>query len=163
MTNPGKRFERKFSESIPDGVFCIRIPDKVYLLNGKTYSEETEADFIASDGTHAYLIECKATSSRSLRRDSVRPHQERSLSEFDSLGDNAHGVLAVEFYDKAGYRKPKRMFLLPIERWFTFWKIVPSRSSMPIHAFESMAYEVPYSKGAYRFNELRRPLDERFN
>lgn len=163
MTNPGKRFEAKFRESMPDGVFCIRIPDKTYILNGRTYSDESEADFIAANGVETYLIECKATATKSLRRDHVRQHQEQSLSAFDALGENTHGMLAVEFYDKEGYRKPKRMFMLPIGRWYEFWRIVPSRSSMPMHAFESMGFEVPYEKGRYRFDKIRRPLDERFS
>lgn len=149
MENPGKRFERKFRESVPEDAFIMRIPDKTYQMGGRTYSDESEADFFAADSMGAYLIECKATRNRSLAYSKVKEHQERALSKFDSLGDHTHGILAVEFYDKGGYRNPKRMFLLPISRWFEFKRVVPSRSSMPIKAFEELGREIPYEKGRY--------------
>lgn len=147
--NPGKRFEQKFRESVPDGTFIMRIADKVYTINGRTYSEESEADFLAANSEGAYLIECKATQETRLPYSKVLPHQEEALAKFDALGDHTHGLLAVEFYDKGGYRGPKCMFLLPISRWFEFKRVVPSRSSMPMSAFEKLGRRIEYAKGRY--------------
>lgn len=147
--NPGKRFERKFAESMPGWV--MRIPDKMNVYNGVVIGEETEADYLAVSGDHAYLIECKAVNRPRLEYYNVKEHQERSLAEFDAQGDHMHGLLAVEFYDKGGYRLPKRMFLLPIGEWLHF-RAEAERSSMPIKAFEELGTECPYVKRRYEID-----------
>ena len=146
--NPGKRFEQKFRESMPPGAFVMRIPDKLYMLGGRLMSEESEGDFIVATGSDTFLIECKATNKKSLQFYNVKEHQELSLACFDGVGENTHGLLAVEFYDKDGYRKPKRMFLMPIGEWLRF-KAGTSRKSMPISEFERSGVEVPFVGSRY--------------
>lgn len=149
--NPGKRFEKKFLESVDPHGFILRIPDKIYTYQGRIYSDESEADFIIASGTESYLVECKATCKSCLPFEMVKEHQETALLEYDEVGRNAHGLLAVEFYDKAGYRYPKRMFLLPIVEWLKF-KASTTRKSMPISEFEKIGIEIPYQQSAYKIS-----------
>ena len=148
--NPGKRFEQKFMDSFEPHDYVRRIPDNVYMCENRLMGNESEADFLVVTGTDAYLIECKATCGESLQFRSVKEHQEVSLVEFDDIGERSHGFLAVEFYDKEGYHKPHRMFLLPIGEWMRY-KADSGRKSMPIKAFEEMGVELAYKKGAYAF------------
>lgn len=149
--NPGKRFEQKFRESMEPHAFVLRIRDNVTFKNGHTFGEESEADFLVANSESSYLVECKATSKKSLEFYNVKEHQEESLLDFDGLGDLTHGFLAVEFYSKEGYRKPHTMFLLPITEWMRF-KGSSDRKSVPISYFREHGIEVPYKKGAYAFD-----------
>lgn len=145
---PGKRFEGKFRESLPEGVFSLRIPDARTFYGARAAMSESEADFVVATGTHTCLVECKAVNRPRLEFHNVKGHQERSLMEFDSLGPNTHGILAVEFYDKRGYRNPKRMFLMPIAAWMRF-REETDRASMPVSEFEASGLEVPYMGSRY--------------
>lgn len=149
--NAGKRFEQKFRESIEPHAYVLRIPDNVYMRGNRLMGNESEADFLVVTGTDSYLVECKATNRPSLQFYNVKEHQEVSLMEFDDIGERSHGLLAVEFYDKVGYHKPHRMFLLPISEWMRF-KAESGRKSMPIKAFEELGVELTYEKGAYTFD-----------
>lgn len=158
--NAGKRFEERFRRSVPEGAFCMRIADKVYRRGDFTGSEESEADFLCSMGNNSFLVECKATASKSLSYDNVKEHQEKSLMEFDSQGCNEHGLLAVEFYDKNGYKKgSRRMFLLPISCWMDY-KASSGRKSMPISAFEALGREAEDLGGRYDVPFFAKKLSE---
>lgn len=147
----GKRFEQKFREAMEPHAYVLRIPDSVRFVGGHMIGEETDADFLVVTGEDSYLVECKAANRPRLDYGNVKPHQEEALSDFDAIGERCHGFLAVEFYDKEGYRKPHRMFLLPIGEWLGF-KSGSSRSSMPLSAFEEMGKELPYTGGMYVFD-----------
>ena len=149
--NPGKRFEKKFKESMEPHAFVLRIPDNVVFFKGRAIGNESDADFLIVNGDCSFLVECKATSQRSLEFRKVMEHQEVSLIEFDETGERSHGFLAVEFYDNASYRKPHRMFLLPISEWMRY-KAESGRKSMPIKAFAELGVELAYAKGAYAFD-----------
>ena len=149
--NPGKRFEEKFRASMAAHAYVLRIPDNVHMAGGRIVSTETDADFLVQTGTDSYLVECKATNRPRLEYYNVKEHQEKALASFDALGDRCHGFLAVEFYDKAGYRLLHRMFLLPIARWLAY-KETGGRKSMPLRAFEEQAVELPYKGATYEFN-----------
>ena len=148
---PGKRFEAKFREAVGRHAFVLRIPDAVRVVGGRTIGAETEADFLVVDGTDSYLVECKAVNRPRLDFYNVKPHQEEALAGFDAIGDRSHGFLAVEFYDREGYRKPHRMFLLPISEWLRY-KAESGRKSMPVVEFERLGLEVRYAGGSYDFD-----------
>lgn len=139
--NSGKRFERNFKRYAErTGAFVLRIPDRVNIRNGRVYSEQSEADFIVVADGGTYLVECKATSAKSLAFERVQEHQERYLSTFDNAADGAHGVLAVEFYEPDSYRN-RRTFLLPISAWMDY-KANTQRKSMPMCEFEKHGKEL---------------------
>ena len=148
--NPGKRFEQKFRESIEPYAYVLRIPDNVYMCGNRLIGSESEADFLVVTGTDSFLVECKATNKKSLQFYNVKEHQETSLMEFDDIGERSHGFLAVEFYDKAGYHKPHRMYLLPIVEWMRY-KEESGRKSMPMSAFDELGVRLEYQKGLYAF------------
>ena len=145
---PGKRFEEKFRESAEACGMVVRIPDKVGFANGRAFSEESEADFFVFTAEGSFLVECKAVNRGFLQFYNVKEHQEKALLEFDSVSESTHGILAVEFYDKEGYRKPKRMFMLPIDAWLRY-KESSGRSSMTIDAFSKLGVECPYVGSRY--------------
>lgn len=148
---PGKRFEEKFRATMEPHGYVLRIPDNVHMTGGRLVGSETDADFMVADGTDTYLVECKATNRPRLEFHNVKSHQEEALADFDALGERCHGFLAVEFYDREGYRRPHRMFLLPIARWLAY-KERGVRKSMPLSAFEEQAVELPYKGSAYEFD-----------
>lgn len=147
----GKRFEEKFRRAMEPHAWVLRIPDNVHMAGSRLIGSETEADFIVVTGSDSYLVECKAANRPRLDYGNVKEHQESALAEFDAIGEHCHGFLAVEFYDKAGYRRPHRMFLLPIGRW-VWYKAVSGRKSMPVETFEEYGVELPYERGSYRFD-----------
>ena len=147
----GKRFEEKFRATMEPHGYVLRIPDNVHMAGGRLVSTETDADFMIQTGTDAYLVECKATGEGRLPFYNVKEHQEEALQDFDALGDRCHGFIAVEFYDRRGYRFPHRMFLLPIGEWVRFRR-EGGRKSMPVAEFERLAVEVPYGRGSYDFD-----------
>lgn len=144
--NPGKRFENTFRKSV-DG-FVMRIPDKVYLMGNRVMSDESEADFVVANEHGVFLVECKAVNRPRLDFYNVKEHQERSLVDFDGAGGFTGGLLAVEFYDPEGYRKPRRMFLLSIRDWLAF-KDGTERKSMPVSEFERVGRECPQTGSLY--------------
>lgn len=147
----GKRFEQKFRECMEPHAYVLRIPDNVHFVGNHMISDETDADFLVVTGDDSFLVECKATNQRSLNYVNVKAHQESALADFDAIGERCHGFLAVEFYDREGYRKPHRMFLLPIRKWLGF-KADSERKSMPVSAFEELGKELPYVGSSYVFD-----------
>ena len=147
----GKRFEQKFRECMEPHAYVMRIPDNVHFVGGHMISDETDADFLVVTADDSFLVECKATNQRSLSYGNVKEHQEIALADFDAIGERCHGFLAVEFYDRDGYRRAHRMFLLPIRRWLGF-KAGSGRKSMPVSAFEELGKELPYVGSGYVFD-----------
>lgn len=120
--NPGKRFEGKLKASMEAaGVFSMRIPDKLYISGGRVRSEETPADFVAYVSTEyaleCMLIEAKACSRNRIPFDALKPHQDEALTRFDGMHGNAHGVVAVNFYDSVSLSRMDVCFMVPIEVW----------------------------------------------
>lgn len=119
--NPGKRFEAKMKASMDAaGMFCMRIPDKVYWNGSRMASEETPADFIAcsvGDGLQCYLIECKACSSERIAFARLKRHQGEALESFDSMHGDMHGIVAVNFYSSVSLARLDVCFLVPIAVW----------------------------------------------
>lgn len=147
----GKRFWEKFRLTMEPHGYVLRIPDNVHMAGGRIVSTETDADFLVQTESGTYLVECKATGEARLPFYNVKGHQEEALSDFDALGDSCHGILAVEFYDKRGYKLPHRMFLLPIEEW-TRYKLSSGRKSMPLSSFEDLGVELKYGRSSYVFD-----------
>lgn len=148
---PGKRFEEKFRRAMEGYGYVLRIPDSVRVAGGRIVSSETDADFMVAAPDGSYLVECKATNRPRLEFYNVKGHQEEALEGFDAIGGGCHGFLAVEFYDRRGYRYPHRAFLLPISDWMGF-RGSSGRKSMPLSAFEELGVEMPYARGAYLFD-----------
>lgn len=145
--NPGKRFENKFRESLSG--LTIRINDKVSMRNGHVFSEESEADFVCFQNSgNVYLVECKAISLKSFPFQKIKEHQENSLLDFESLHPSFHGLIALEFYDKNGYRLPKRMFLIGIKDFLSYKKTC-GRKSLPIKDAEKIGTECLYVGSKY--------------
>lgn len=121
--NPGKRFEGWLKASMDaHGMFSLRIPDKLYWTGRNMRSEETPADFMAccsdADGNlHSYLVEAKACSKSRMNFSTLKDHQRESLLEFDAIHENAHGVVAVNFYDPVSLNRGNACFMVPISVW----------------------------------------------
>lgn len=119
---PGKRFEAKLKSSMDDaGAFSMRIPDKVYWSGSRIMSEETPADFnayaVIGGDIHCYLIEAKACSKNRIPFDRLKQHQHDALLRFDSMHENAHGIVAVNFYDPVSLATMDVCFMVPIAVW----------------------------------------------
>lgn len=124
MANPGKRFEGKLSDSLEAaGLHTERIPDKLYWTGHRVVSEETPADFIATyaqsyNGVlHSFLIEAKACSKNRLPFDNLKDHQRVALLDHDSIHENAHGIIAINYYDKVNLNRLDVCFMVPIDVW----------------------------------------------
>ena len=90
---PGKRFERKFRESLS------RLPGlHVRIIDGgDRLKERMPADFwYFPKRGGAVLIECKATRGKSIRHDRVT--QLDALLDFDAVSDTTASLIAVNFY-----------------------------------------------------------------
>lgn len=123
-TNPGKRFEAKLKSSFERcGMYAMRIPDKVYWTGSRIASDETPADFVAfnvskADGSlHCYLIEAKACSRSRINFSALKSHQKEALVGFDSMHEDMHGYVAVNFYDSVSLSRLDVCFMVPISVW----------------------------------------------
>ena len=150
-TEAGKRFEEKFKLTMERaGLIAMRIPDVANVRSGVRYGRDTMADFVVMGDGVTCLVECKATSSRNLRHDRVHRHQVRSLLDVDAM-EGHMGLLAVEFFDRRGYRFPHRMYLLPVSEWVRHME-TSGRKSMPEGDFARLGVELPYSGSSYVFD-----------
>lgn len=109
----GKAFEKRFRESaLRAGLMVVRLGDKAgrNQATGASFGSDSEADFLLFSPTgHAFMVECKATRAKRLRKDALRPHQREALAAFDAMHPRFHGVLAVEFLGETA--RQRRMFL----------------------------------------------------
>ena len=124
--NAGKRYEQKLKESFRQaGYFHYRIVDNVYRVHNKVQSIQTLADMIVmgtkiggyGSSLHGYLIEAKAESTKSLSFSRLSEHQYQALKDFDSIHENMHGMVAINFYDQINIRRKDRCFFVPINVW----------------------------------------------
>lgn len=139
---PGKRFERKFGESLGllNGI-AYRIED------GGMYSfNDQPGDFyyFSPDGT-SHLIECKATKEKSFSFRLVREGQIASLLAFESVSRSTRSWVAVNFYGE-NVAKDNRCFLIPIEKYVRYVATC-ERKSLPIAVAGGIGTECPKIKG----------------
>lgn len=137
--NPGKRFERKFRESLSlmPG-YHLRIVD-----GGDRLKERMPGDFWyfpASGG--ALLIECKAVRGRSLPLSRVTQIDE--LVRFDRNSPTCKALVAVNFYGE-DVRRDNRCLLMPAPVFAALSG--GRRRSMPLKAFEALGVEAPRVSG----------------
>ena len=145
--NPGKRFERKFKQSLDLRGYALRIQDKCFLgFNGRLLSEPGEGDFwyFASTGD-AYLIECKATKGHRFPLSKLRDEQEESLAEFDRVAHSTHGMVALNYYGE-DVRKDNRCVLVPIGAYRRH-KHTSGRKSLTVEEAVRLGTECPRIKG----------------
>lgn len=144
-TNPGKRFEAKFKDSLDRKGYALRIQDKVFMgQDGRLLSKEGEGDFwFFSKTGDVFLIECKATGVPRFPFDKLT--QEQSLKDFDQVAHNTHSLVALNFYEGNG-RTVSRCFLIPIGDYAEY-KRTCGRKSMPLSAAAEVGTECPRIKG----------------
>lgn len=147
--NPGKRFERKFRESLrllPG--YSMRIVD-----GGDRLKERMPADFwyFPTSGG-ACMIECKAVRGRSLPIDRVT--QLDGLTRFERTSPDCHALVAVNFYG-SDIRNDNRCLLM---RASTFAALCGGkRRSVPLAAFSTLGCEAPRIRGnIWDLTELER-------
>lgn len=137
--NPGKRFERKFRESL--GLlpgWHMRIID-----GGDRLHETMPADFwYFPKGGGAVMVECKAVRGKSLPASRVTQLDE--LVRFSRNSGTCRAIVAANFYGE-DVRKDNRCLLMDAE---TFAAILGGRrKSVPLRAFEALGVEAPKIKG----------------
>ena len=137
--NPGKRFERKFRESLrllPG--WHMRILD-----GGDRLHETMPADFwYFPKSGGALMVECKAVKGKSLPASRVTQLDE--LVRFSRNSGTCRAVIAANFYGE-DVRMDNRCLLMDAE---TFAAILDGkRKSVPIRAFEDLGIEAPKIKG----------------
>lgn len=151
----GKVFERELLASFKrSGFRAHRISDKMFWSGNRPMSSESEADFWvfgAAESLSAALVEAKAVSARSLPLDRLQEHQRAALVDFDGFHEDAHGFVAVNFYDKDDKRSFNTAFLVPIGTWVRFEETTAAlgRKSIPYAAFddEPSVIKCPRIKG----------------
>lgn len=138
--NAGKRFEAKMRQSLSrlDG-YAMRLHD-----GGNRIFERMPADFLyfAPSG-RAFLIECKATSAKSLRHDRVTQIDE--LLRFARASDMTAALIAVNFYGE-DVRRTNRCIFVPAHD-FAAHALNGARSSMSITSALEVGWEAPKAKG----------------
>ena len=101
------------------GIHVMRIPDKLYVVGRRICSEETPADYAAWYPTdyalECMLVEAKACSRNRLPFSSLQPHRRDALRAFEGLHGNAHGFVAVNFYDQVSLSRMDICFMIPIQ------------------------------------------------
>jgi hypothetical protein len=137
--NPGKRFERKFRESL--GLlpgWHMRIID-----GGDRLHETMPADFwYFPKGGGAVMVECKAVRGKSLPASRVTQLDE--LVRFSRNSGTCRAIVAANFYGE-DVRKDNRCLLMEAE---TFAALLGGkRKSVPLRAFEALGVEAPKIKG----------------
>lgn len=138
--NPGKRFERKFRESLRalPGLH-LRIID-----GGDRLKERMPADFwYFPKRGGAVLIECKATRGKSIRHDRVT--QLDALLEFDAVSDTTASLIAVNFYGE-DIRRDNRCIIVPAKS-FAHHSLTSGRASLPIADALEIGWEAPRAHG----------------
>lgn len=139
---PGKRFERKFKESLELlGGFAHRIED-----GGRYSLNDQPGDFyyFSPDGI-ANLIECKATREKSFPFKLLRDSQVASLLAFERVSRSTRSWVAVNYYGK-NVAKDNRCFLVPINGYVQY-AAACGRKSLPVFAAGEIGTECPKVKG----------------
>lgn len=139
MANRGKVFETELRFSLEHvGMLVERIPDAVYWTGNRIASRQTPSDFHAyksATNLECFMIEAKAVSGKSLPFNRLEEHQGKALRDFDNFHKNAHGYIAVNFYDGHNIRKFNRCFMIPIDVWDEY-ESSNERKSLPLKSCE---------------------------
>lgn len=129
--NPGKRFERKFRESLAmlPG-WHARFRDNSAGFGSKygngAMSATNPGDFIYLDsrdgmGRNRYLIECKATSQPSFPFGKISDEQLAELARFERTGRDFKAYIAINFYMGNG-RLKNECILVSIDQFLAYRK-----------------------------------------
>ena len=138
-----------------EGLLVERIPDAVYWTGKRIASRQTPSDFHAykaATNLECFMIEAKAVSGKSLPFARLEPHQKKALEDFDKFHANAHGWVAVNFYDGSNIRKFNRCYMIPIDVWNEY-EDSGERKSLPIQACDDdeRIVECPRAPGSMYF------------
>lgn len=144
MRSRGKVFEQELRLSMEAaGLLVHRICDAVNWDGHRMVGAPTPGDFYAfgtAGGTRlsASLVEAKAVNGPSLPFARLEGHQRESLEGFEALHPDAHGWVAVNFYDADDIRHHNRCFMIPIQTWDAML-VADERKSVPLSACEADA------------------------
>ena len=143
-TSIGKVFERELFKSFEyAGLLPKRITDRTFLSGNRILSQESEADFwvfdTAKDNLRVALVEAKATKNKSFSLEKLKEHQYEALLAFENEHKDAHGFVAVNFYDKDNRRNFNICYLVPILTWRDLKEAMKKRGrkSIPLAVFET--------------------------
>ena len=114
--NPGKRFEKRFRESLSllPG-WSVRLQD-----GGGIAKTQMPGDFLYLHGGEHWLIECKATALASLPFKNVADAQLAELSRFERKGEEFHALVAINFYDVDSIRVKNDCVLVGTDEFLAF-------------------------------------------
>ena len=160
MESRGKKFEQELRLSMEAaGLMVHRISNAVSWDGHRMVGAPTPGDFYAfgtdSKGSLTVsLIEAKAVNGNSLPFSRLEKHQLDSLNEFDSLSDDVHGWVAVNFYDAEDIRHHNRCFMIPVSAWNGMMRS-GERRSVPISACESDDSTVECPRAAASTYDMR--------
>lgn len=148
-TNPGKRFEARFSKSLK------ALPGaSMRLYDGGAYAQlRMPGDFAFwSDEGRSYLIECKATKDRNFSFSKIKKEQLESLLEF--CGKNREGIIALNFYGENIGQK-NDCYLIHVKQ-FIRYAANCGRKSIPEKDAARIGIHCPTGKGVWElpFGEI---------
>lgn len=132
---PGKRFERKFRESLdllPGWNARFRDNSAGYggAYGNAKMNQANPGDFIYLDVSgRRYLVECKATKQASFPFKDVRDEQLAELKRFEDMGPGFKGYLAINFY-LGDTRLKNECVLVNIDAFLAYRKAT-TRKSIP--------------------------------
>lgn len=139
MADRGKAFEKELRDSMLNvGMMVERIPDNTYWNGHRMVSKQTPADFHAYKASKrlvCFMIEAKATSTSRLDFARLEEHQRCALIDFDAFHEDAHGYVAVNFYDKVSIRRSNKCFMVPIAVWDEY-EMLGGRKSLALRQCE---------------------------
>ena len=148
---PGKRFEDKFHRSLNllDG-WSTRFRDNSAGFGGQygggKMNRANPGDFlfIATNG-RSYLVECKATKSKSFPFEKIRDGQIKELLKFDASSPMSSSFVAINFYE-GDARKKNECILVGIGEFVAFMKST-ERKSIPEADAERIGWRCGKAKG----------------
>lgn len=139
-TNPGKRFEARFSKSLK------ALPgSSMRIYDGGAYTKlRMPGDFVYwADNGSDYLFECKSTKETSFPFAKIKSHQIKSLMEFTS--DRRHGIVALNFYGE-NYRDKNDLYLIDVHK-FVEYATKCGRKSLPEFVAQEIGVKCSHVKG----------------
>lgn len=114
MANAGKEFEKQFKESVPKGVYILRIPDSAIGFNveesTQRFAGKTPYDFVMYNYPNMYALELKSTSGTAIsfegKTPMIKEHQIKALRKAAVCGVKAGFVF--------NFRKTNTTYYVPI-------------------------------------------------
>lgn len=125
--NPGKRFEEDFHRSIPEDVYCYRIPDPVSRTKSGeiVFGKPVPFDFFVFKSPVLYALELKSTDGTSIGFDGVNPmikaHQIEELHKVTKFEQIKAGFIL-------NFRQDHSTYFLPIEKFYWFRDVTGKKS-----------------------------------